>query len=133
MKTNISGTIAKDDRPNSGLDEVGDKMQANQMQRYVVVGIIEWHGYHHTRGQGPSVSVSFPAIEPILDGKDEQTVRKVLDRARAARGLAGVALTLFDVNEDDPKGPWPGDPDFVEPQTGPGRAPAARKTEGPTE
>lgn len=130
IKTNISGTITKDARPNSGLDEVGEKMLANQMQRYVVVGVIEYHGDHNTRGQGRSVTVSFPAIEPILDGKDEATVRKCLDRARAARGLAGVELTLFDINQDNPKGPWPGDLDYVAPQDGPGRTPAERNTEG---
>jgi len=118
MKVNISGTIAKDKRPDSGLDDIGDKLNANRLQRFAVVGIVEYHGHHEVVGQPESLTIRFAAIEP-LDGKDDVTARHLIDKARRARGLGATELTLFDDPDadagDSPKGPWPGDVDFIAP------------------
>jgi hypothetical protein len=115
MKVNISGTMAKDKRADSGLDDIGDKMNVNRLQRMVVVGIIEYHGHHEVVGQPETVSVRFAAIEP-LEGKDDVIARNLLDKARRGRGLGSTELTLFDAADGgDDDGPWPGDPDFMPP------------------
>lgn len=126
MKVTISGTMAKDKKPDSGLDEIGDKVNANRLQRVAVVGIVEYHGHHEVVGQPETVSVRFCAIEP-LDGKDDTLARTLLDRARRGRGLGSAELTLFEVDPHaagQAAGPWPGDTDFI----GPG---GADKASGP--
>lgn len=131
MKVNISGTIGKDKRADSGLDEIGDKMRADELARYVVVGIVEYHGYHRLKGKPESLTVAFAAIEPLF-GEDDHAARLMLDKARRARGVGPTELTLFDDPGADADaaantGPWPGDADFKPAESGPGRAPAARK------
>lgn len=111
MKVNISGTIAKDKRPDSGLDDIGDKLNANRLQRFMVIGMVEYHGHHEVVGQPESITVRFSAIEP-LTGDDDLAARTMLDAARRARGVGSTELTLFDAAPEDQKGPWPGDPDF---------------------
>lgn len=111
MKVNISGTISKDRRADSGLDEIGEKMHANRLQRMMVVGMIEYHAYHDVAGKAETVAVRFAAIEP-LTGEEDLAARTLLDKARRARGVGSTELTLFDAVPDDDKGPWPGDDDF---------------------
>lgn len=114
MKVNISGTISKDRRPDSGLDDIGEKMHANRLQRIAVVGIIEYHAYHDVAGKAETLAIRFAAIEPLI-GEDDTTARILLDKARKARGVGSTELTLFDVAPEDSNGPWPGDPAFIAP------------------
>jgi hypothetical protein len=116
MKVTISGTMAKDRKVDSGLDEIGDKIRANRLTRIAVVGIIEYHGYHDVVGQPESVSIRFAAIEPVPGGKEDTIVRNLIDKMRRGRGVGATELTLFDaVPNPDGDGPWPGDPDFKAP------------------
>jgi len=114
MKVNISGTIGKDKRADSGLDDIGDKMNVNRLVRVAVVGIIEYHGHHEVVGQPESITIRFAAIEP-LSGKDDTTARHLLDKARRGRGVGSTELTLFDDLPDPGQGPWPGDPGYKAP------------------
>jgi hypothetical protein len=111
MKVTISGTVGKDKRPDFGLDDIGDKVNANRLQRVVVVGIMEYHGHHELVGKPESVSLSFVALEPVGE-EDDHGVRLLIDKYRKARGIGPTELTLFDAAEIDENGPWPGDPDF---------------------
>jgi hypothetical protein len=115
MKVNISGTISKDKRADSGLDAIGDAIYADRLRRYAVTGIVEFHAFHDVDGV-ESVTVRFAAIEP-LSGEDDNAARLLLDKARRARGVGSTELTLFDAPDADSKGPWPGDPDYVAPGT----------------
>jgi hypothetical protein len=132
MLVNISGAMSKDRRPDSGLDEVGEKLHTNRLQRLAVVGIIEFHGFHDVAGKQPVLAIRFAAIEPMF-GEDDQAARELLDKARAARGLAATEVTLFEHFEEEPKqakaskrgkgdGPWPGDADYEKPKL-PGEQP----------
>ena len=114
MKVNISGTIGKDKIADSGLDDIGDKMNVNRLTRIAVVGIIEYHGHHEVVGRPESITVRFAAIEP-LSGKDDTTARHLLDKARRGRGVGSTELTLFDDLPDAGTGPWPGDPGYKAP------------------
>lgn len=115
MIVNISGTMAKDQKPNNGLDAIAEKLNANRLQRVAVVAIIEYHGFHQVRGKPDSISVSFAAIEPLFD-KDDTMARTLLDKARRERGLGSAELTLFELDPHDAAtGPWPGDTDFIAP------------------
>lgn len=124
MIVNISGTMAKDQKPNNGLDVIAEKLNANRLQRVAVVAIIEYHGFHQVRGKPDSISVSFAAIEP-LEGKDDTMARTLLDKARRERGLGSAELTLFEL---DPHAgaaggpPWPGDADYIGPADGADKA-----------
>jgi hypothetical protein len=111
MKVIISGTIGKDKRPDFGLDDIGDKVNSNRLNRVVVVGIMEYHGHHELVGRPESVSMAFVALEPVGE-EDDHGVRLLIDKYRKARGIGPTELTLFDAAEVDEKGPWPGDADF---------------------
>lgn len=118
MIVNISGTFAKDKRPDNGLDSISEKLNDNRLTTVMVVGLIRFHAHHEVLGRPETLSVKFEAIEP-LSGKDDSTARKLLDKARQARGLGQVELTLFDGAGDEPgeardpeAGPWPGDADY---------------------
>jgi hypothetical protein len=130
---NISGTFAKDKRPDNGLDAIAEQLNANRLQRIAVVGIIAYHAHHEVVGRPETVSVHFEAIEPTEGDADEQT-RQILDQMRKGRGLGNVELTLFDETprggeERDPTaGPWPGDAEFVAP---PSAVAAGDAVEGP--
>lgn len=120
---NISGTFAKDQRPNNGLDTVATQLKADHFLRLAVVGIIEWHGYQETAGRPESVTVRFAAVEPVFGDADDQA-RQMLDQARKQRGLGQVELTLFDADapgdspdRDPGAGPWPGDADYADTTT----------------
>jgi len=113
---NISGTFAKDQRPNNGLDSIADKLKADHFLRVAVVAIVEYHAYHEVVGRPESITVKFAAVEPVFGDADEQA-RQMLDQARKARGLGQVELTLFDEapaeGRDPTAGPWPGDREYV--------------------
>lgn len=115
MLVNISGTFTKDKRADNGLETIGDKLESDRFTRVMVVGLVAFHGHHDVVGRPEYISVRFDAIEPLL-GKDDTAARKLLDKARKARDLGPVELTLFDGaggdDEDDSDkgdGLWPGD------------------------
>lgn len=111
----ISGTFRKDGRPDNGLESVSEVLVKDEMQRHVVVGIVEVARVSKERGEEPIPTVKFVAIEP-LHGDAEDQGRQMLDQARKLRGLGQVELTLFDAGDstdrDPGAGPWPGDADF---------------------
>lgn len=120
---NISGTFAKDQRPNNGLDAIADKLKGDHFLRLPVVGIIEFHAYHDVVGRPESITVKFAALEPLFGDADDQA-RQMLDQARKQRGLGQVELTLFDADapgespdRDPGAGPWPGDADYTSTDT----------------
>lgn len=131
MIVNISGTFAKDKRPDNGLDAIAEQLNANRLQRIAVVGIIAYHAHHEVVGRPETISVHFEAIEPTEGDADEQT-RQILDQMRKGRGLGQVELTLFDEQpageaaKDPTAGPWPGDKDYQDPA-----GEAAAEDEGP--
>ena len=116
MIVNISGTMAKDQKPNNGLDTIAEKMNANRLERVAVVAIVEYHGFNQTVGKPDSITVSFAAIEPLF-GKDDTMARTLLDKARRERGLGSAELTLFEIDPHTSTGPWPGDADFIAPDS----------------
>src|SRR5262245_37645981 len=91
MIVNLSGTFAKDKRPDNGLDEIGDKLNTDRLMRIPVAGLVEYHGHHETVGRPEYISVRFVALEPVFDDAAEQ-VRQILDQARKQRGLGQVEL-----------------------------------------
>lgn len=119
----ISGTFKKDGRPDNGLESVSEILVKDEMQRHVVVGIVEVARVSKERGEEPIPTVKFVAIEP-LHGDAEEQGRQMLDHARKLRGLGQVELTLFDAgtagdgpDRDPTAGPWPGDADYKDDAT----------------
>jgi hypothetical protein len=97
---NISGTFKKDSRPDNGLEAIAEDLINNELQRHVVVGVVELHMVKKAPGEEPIPTVRFVAIEP-LEGDASDQGRQMLNQARNARGRAVVPDGLFDMPTDD--------------------------------
>lgn len=119
---NLKGTFAKDQRPNNGLDDIADYMNAHRLTRVPVIGFVEYDQIVDKVGRPKTMTVAVGAIEPLLDpdGTDPERAAEqgwqMLDQRRKRRGLGVVADTLFDV--------------AAEPQDAPGEEADAGEGEG---
>jgi hypothetical protein len=103
---NISGTFAKDDRPNNGLEHIADELTKDEFTPRSIVGIVVPHRYTKEVGEALTPVVRFIAIEAV-DDDDAALIRGLINKYRQARAGSPLDETLFDAegwakdDEDD--------------------------------
>lgn len=91
---NISGTFAKDDRPDNGLEAIAAQLAADELSPRLVVGIVVPHAFKKKVGEPLIPVVRFAAIEAVGEA-DGVIVRELIDKYRAARRQGAVQESLF--------------------------------------
>jgi hypothetical protein len=82
----IRPTFKKDSRPNNGLEDAADAMQADKTQLFRVVGTMKYAGASISEEGEITPAAKFVTIE-VVHADDVPTVDELIDRRRKARGL----------------------------------------------
>lgn len=102
----IRPTFSKDTRPGNGLEEIADKLLADNHAVHYVVGVVKFAGGSVDDEGSITPAVKFLGIEP-LGGPLADQAKQILDEARKGRGLGRmednlppVESSLYDFGED---------------------------------
>lgn len=86
----IRPTFRKDSRPNNGLEDIADKLQADKTKLFRVVGTVKYAGASVSEEGVITPAAKFVTLEVILDPVSASTVDLLIDERRKERGL-GIA------------------------------------------
>lgn len=82
----IRPTFSKDTRPSNGLEDIADKLLADNHAVHYVVGVVTFAGGSVDEDGAITPAVKFLGLEP-LDGAGADDAKRILDTARKGRGL----------------------------------------------
>jgi len=102
----IRPTFSKDTRPSNGLEDIADKLLADNHAVHYVVGVVTFAGGSVDEDGAITPAVKFLGLEP-LDGPGADDAKRILDQARKTRGLGRMEdqipaqdAPLFGFDED---------------------------------
>lgn len=111
----ILPTFKKDSRPNNGLEDAADAMQADKTRLFRVVGTMKYAGASISEEGEITPAAKFVTIEVVDDENDVREVDRLIDIRRKQRGLGDardipVGGQLAGQVEFDFDGPADGEP-----------------------
>lgn len=114
----IRPTFKKDSRPNNGLEDAADAMQADKTRLFRVVGTMKYAGASISEEGEITPAAKFVTLEVVYDDEDVADVVRLTDKRRRARGLGDekdipVAGQMAGQAEFDFDGPDDGEPKRV--------------------
>lgn len=86
----IRPTFRKDSRPNNGLEDIAEKLQADKTKLFRVVGTVKYAGASVSEDGVITPASKFVTLEVVIDPIDASTVDLLIDERRKERGL-GIA------------------------------------------
>lgn len=83
----ISGTFKKDERPKNGLEAIAKELldRDRSLDRHVVVAVVRPHASRWTAEDGEEIPTAALDQIEVMEGKDAQTARRLLEKAYKAR------------------------------------------------
>jgi hypothetical protein len=104
----IRPTFSKDTRPSNGLEDIAEKLLADNHAVHYVVGVITFSGGSVDEDGAITPAVKFLGLEP-LSGPGADDAKRILDNARKTRGLGRMEdqipapdVALFDFDGEQP-------------------------------
>lgn len=102
----IRPTFSKDTRPSNGLEDIAEKLLADNHAVHYVVGVVTFAGGSVDEDGAITPAVKFLGLEP-LEGPGADDAKRILDQARKTRGLGRMEdqipaqdSPLFDFDQD---------------------------------